>query len=108
MIYSCQYEEIVPPKVPQLDTSLTIRFSDTIAPIFDEAACLNCHAGNISPDLRPSQAYDAIVPDLVDLSDPDASKIYWVPGPQSDHAQKYTTDQAALIRAWIVQGAKNN
>ena len=108
LIYSCQYEEIVQPDVPHLDTSLTIHFTDTIVPIFDQAGCLNCHGGNISPDLRPSQAYDAIVPQLVDLNDPDASKIYWVPAPASDHAQKYSASQAALVRAWIVQGAKDN
>jgi hypothetical protein len=105
---SCQYDSIVEPELPPIDPDIEISFKDEIAPIFAAANCLNCHGGNISPNLSAAAAYNSIVPSLVDLNSPPDSRIYTHASPNSNHPSKYSAAQAALLLAWIEQGAKNN
>ncbi len=106
---SCEYAYIVPEEVEPPDTTVTISFDATIVPIFSNRNCTNCHKPNsTSPDLTPDNAYGEIVPDLVDLDNPDQSDIYTKPLPDGDHFQKYTAKQAQDLLLWIQQGAKDN
>jgi len=106
MLTSCQYDFYVP-ELPDIDPEVDVSFSQEITPIFS-AKCLNCHGGNIPPDLRPENAYASIVPARVNLDVPNDSKIYTKPLPDGSHAAKYSDAEAALILTWIEQGAKNN
>lgn len=108
LVSSCQYDVVVEPELPPIDPEVPISFKDEIAPIFSAANCLGCHGGNVSPNLTPASAFNAIVPNLVDTANPEESKIYFVPAPGGNHPQKYSAAQAALLKGWIEQGAKNN
>ncbi len=106
---SCEYVYIEPPETPPVDTTKIISFDTTIVPVFSDQSCTNCHkTGGTSPDLTPDNAYTSIVPDLVNLNDPESSIIYTKPDPDGSHFQKYTPVQAQNVLLWIKQGAKNN
>jgi hypothetical protein len=103
---SCEYEFI---EVGQPDPDIEVSFSEMIAPIFSGNNCTACHsAGGTPPNLATEQAYNSIVPALIDADAPESSRIYMVPAPSSNHPAKYTPAQAALVLAWINQGALNN
>lgn len=106
---SCEYETI---EIDLPDSNEPVSFSEDIIPILSSGDnCTSCHgSGGTSPNLTPSQAYASIVPNLVNLADPASSKIYQFPNPStSTHSFKsYTPVQAALVLAWITQGAENN
>lgn len=105
-IGSCQYEFI---EIDQPDPNVTVKFSEKILPIFSDKNCTACHrTGNTSPDLTDLNAYNGIVPALVNLTNPAQSKIYTVPAPASSHGARYSAAQAALVLTWIQQGALNN
>lgn len=105
---SCQYKFIVEP-VPPVPTD-TVNFSQEIAPIFDEQGCTGCHkTGGQQPDLTADNAYNSITGmGLANTDDPPESKIYYYPLPDGSHFAKYTSAQAALVLAWIEQGALDN
>lgn len=105
----CEYETI---EIDEPDPDVPVSFSNEIVPIFNNNNnCTACHGvGATPPDLTPANAYNSIVPALVDLDDPEASRIYAFPAPTSaTHGfKKYTQTQAALVLTWIRQGAENN
>jgi hypothetical protein len=106
---SCEYETIEI-DLPNLEEPVS--FSADIVPIFTNVNnCTACHgAGATSPELSAAKAYASIVPNLINTSDAELSKIYQHPHPSSTtHGfKKYTHAQAALVLAWITQGAENN
>ncbi|NLN95025.1 MAG: hypothetical protein GX128_02505 [Bacteroidales bacterium] len=105
---SCQYEFI---EEDAPDPNKEYSFKDDILPIFEAKSCTSCHrSGSTYPDLTPTNAYNSIVPNLVNLSNPESSKIYSYPHPATTtHGfQKYSTAQANIILEWIKQGAINN
>lgn len=103
---SCEYEFI---EIDQPDPDVTVKFSESILPIFESNNCTACHKlGATAPDLTAVNAYNSIVPAFVNLSDPGSSIIYTVPGPSSSHPARYNLTQAALVLTWIKQGAENN
>jgi len=108
-ITSCEYEFI---EIDELDPDIPVSFADDILPIFTTGNnCTVCHrTGSQAPDLTAGNAYNAIVPNLINSSEPEASIIYAYPSPAtSTHGfKKYTQTQAALVLAWIRQGAENN
>lgn len=110
-ISSCQYEFIEPERII-IDPTVEIKFSQEIAPIFsNNNNCTACHrTGATPPDLTAERAYNAIVPSLINTTDPEQSSIYWHAHPNSTtHSwKKYSLAEAALILEWIKQGAKNN
>jgi len=108
---SCEYEfiEVYTPEPP--DPTDTIYFQAEITPIFVNSSCLGCHNGGMAFDLSAPNAYNSIIDnDLVVPNDPDNSKIYTIPNPQTgSHAAKYSSiNDANLIYGWIMQGALNN
>jgi hypothetical protein len=108
-VVSCEYETI---EIDLPDQNEPVSFSEDIIPIFSSGDnCTGCHgSGGTSPNLTPSQAYTSIVPNLVNLADPASSKVYLFPNASTaTHSFKsYTPVEAALILAWITQGAENN
>jgi hypothetical protein len=108
-LISCEYEFI---EVELPDANTPVSFSEEILPIFTaNNNCTACHkAGSTSPDLTAANAFNSIVPDLVNLDEPELSKIYTFPNPSTGtHGfKKYTQLEAALVLSWITQGAENN
>ncbi len=106
MLTSCEYDFI---EVDQPDPEVPVKFSEDIQPIFISNDCIACHkTGGTSPDLTEGKAYNSIYPALIDSGNPDLSSIYTKPHPSSNHSVKYSPEQAALVLAWIKQGAENN
>jgi hypothetical protein len=108
-ITSCEYEFI---QADLPDLNYPVSFSNDILPIFTiKNNCTSCHrTGGTSPDLTLENAYNSIMPDLIDAANPELSIIYTIPGPSSlsHDFKKYTHAQAALVIEWIIQGAENN
>lgn len=105
-VTSCQYEFI---EIDEPDPNIPVKFSEDILPIFSANNCIACHrTGGTSPDLSAANAYNSIVPALINTSNAEASRIYTVPAPSSSHAARYSLAQAALVLTWIKQGAQNN
>jgi len=109
-ISGCKYDFIIPVEVPPIVG--TVSFATQVAPIFNTGAnCTSCHkTGGQAPDLTTANAFASIVPGLVNTATPDQSLIYTFPVPTSaNHTwKKYTAGEAAIILAWITDGAKNN
>jgi len=100
LLVSCEYETI------EVDTVGSVTFSQDVLPIFSK--CTGCHSGALPPNLTPANAFNAIVPAFVNLSNPAQSSIYTKPAPTGNHPVKYTPGEAAIVLAWIEQGALNN
>jgi len=104
-IGGCKYDFILPEDVPQIDTSKPISFSTQIAPIFAEK-CNSCH-NNQAPKLTADVAHAQLVPAYVNTGTPASSKIYTVPL-SGTHYAKYSATEAALVLAWLKEGALKN
>jgi hypothetical protein len=102
----CKYDFILPEEVPVIDTSKPVSFATQIAPIFVAEKCTSCH-NTQAPKLTADVAYAQIVPGFVNAGTPSSSKIYSVPV-SGTHYAKYSATEAALILAWLTDGAKNN
>jgi hypothetical protein len=112
-IYGCKYDFIIPVEVAPVNTGGNpISFSSQIAPIFSTGdKCIACHkTGGQTPDLTSANAFAQINPKYVNTASPADSKIYSYPSPTSSthNWKKYTATEAALVLAWITEGAKNN
>ena len=98
----CKYDFILPAEVPVVSN---VSFSTQVVPIF-ASKCISCH-DNQAPQMTATVAYSQLVPNYVNLTNPESSKIYTVPN-SGAHYAKITTAQAGLILSWIKEGAKNN
>ncbi len=109
---ACTYDFIELPQPDPVDPTDTISFQSAVVPIFNEGNnCTACHTtGATVPDFTAAKAYSSIVPALVNTADPESSSIYQYAHPSSStHTwKKLTLGEAALILAWIQQGANNN
>ena len=107
LISSCKYDFILPEAVPIITTPPT--FALEVAPIFSNGnKCTSCHSGGQAPDLRAANAYAQLVPKYVNTVTPASSDVYINARPGSAHFAQVTAAQAAIILAWIADGAKNN
>lgn len=107
LVGGCKYDWIMPEVIPDIDPEVPISFTQEILPIFNQRNCTACHDGSPAPDLREATAYSSIA-SFINISTPDQSTLYTVPHPDGSHPVKYTAAQAALLLAWIEQGAENN
>jgi hypothetical protein len=111
---SCKYDFILPEEVaPPIDNGgAAISFATQIAPIFSAGdKCTSCHkSGGQTPDLSAANAYSQISTKYVKTASPETSQIYTEAAPSTAvHTwKKYTSNEAALLLAWIKEGAKNN
>lgn len=110
LCFSCYYDESTEEVVEIIDIPDTqvIYFSTDIQPILSQ--CTGCHASSISPDLRETYSYNALVPIYVTAFDADNSRLYnYLPGyDHHDVGITLSADEVAYIKAWINQGALNN
>lgn len=113
----CTYDFIVPEDILVIDpddpNAPEVSFKSAIVPIFtSNNNCTACHGtGGQLPDLTTANAYSSLNSTrYINSGSPTESRIYAVPNPaNSGHSQKkYTAAEAALVLAWIQQGAKNN
>ena len=114
---ACKYDFIIPEKVVIVDpddpNAEEIKFSESVLPIFnDNNNCTSCHKpGGQTPDLTTANAFSSLNSTrYINKAVPADSKLYTHPSPTTTtHSQKkYTEAQAAIVLAWITQGAKNN
>lgn len=109
VLSSCEYTDIILPDGSDIVVSENLSFSTDIEPIFKAQNCTNCHPGLSQPDLSAGKAYNSIVNNnLLNTGKAGESLIYTVPSPDEMHSAKYTLEQAAMVLAWIEQGAENN
>ena len=102
---SCYYDSIYEP----IDegngngggTTEVLTYTKDIEPIF--GFCSNCHNGNQKPDLRPGNAYSALVPAYVIPNNAEASPLYITL--KGGH-QNLPTSRLELVKTWINQGAE--
>ena len=110
LISGCKYDFILPAYVAPVTGNIS--FATQVLPIFTTENCISCHkpGGQATPDYTTANAYNSIVPNLVNLANPDQSLIYTYPGPTtSTHTwKKLSASEDAIILQWITQGAKNN
>jgi len=110
MATSCTYDKILEEEIV---VTIPVSFSADLIPIFN-ASCnmAGCHNGSVAPDLRPSNAYNALISgNYVNTANPANSELYlWVTGKKSIPMPPSGPDAAdnAIILAWIEQGALNN
>lgn len=106
-VNGCKYDFILPEAVPVITTPPT--FALEVAPIFSNGnKCTACHNGGQAPDLRAASAFSQIVPAYVNKTNPASSQVYINARPGSSHYAQVTATQAAIILAWITDGAKDN
>jgi len=110
----CKYDFILPEEASAVvvPAGTSVSFATQIAPIFTAAGCVSCHGtGGQSPDLTAANAYSQVISKVVNTASPETSLLYAYPSPANTavHSwKKYTSGQAALVLAWIKDGAKNN
>ncbi len=114
-LVACKYDFIIPAEIPSVDDpdAPAVSFSQQVLPIFtSNNNCIACHkSGGTSPDLTAANAYNSINNSkYINTTNPAESKIYSVVAPStSGHThKKYTASEAAIVLAWITQGARNN
>ena len=107
---ACYYDEFPEASVPDV-----VSYQDNIQPLWNND-CVECHSGNIAPDLRPDNSYNALInggfvipgnaaESTLYLSLFEGTGISLMPpkpnGPWPDSNRD-------LVEAWINQGAENN
>ncbi|MCH6232612.1 hypothetical protein [Cognataquiflexum rubidum] len=112
VLNSCYYDQIVP-RPPDLDSVGPQTFSGDIIPIFNQS-CNNagCHNGAVRPDLRPANAYNALINGgYINTDSPESSELYqWMKGNRSIPMPTSgpNSDYNNRILRWITDGALNN
>ena len=108
---SCYYDSYIElpddngGEIPPTDVS----FMDDIEPLF--VRCAGCHNGSQDPDLRPGNAYNALVPRYVTVGDGANSELVnKLPGNGHpiDVGFVLSAAEISTIEAWIDEGAQNN
>ena len=107
---SCYYDEF-PEDV--VDVPDVVSYEADIMPLW-VGQCVNCHSGNVPPDLRPANSYNSLLNGYVEEGDSQASKLYLslihangvTAMPSSN--ELWPASKTELVKAWIDQGAENN
>jgi mono/diheme cytochrome c family protein len=110
-LQSCIYDFVAPEETAPIDTTVPVSFATQIQPVFT-ANCILCHkTGGTSPDLSAGNAYSSINSSkYINTTSPAQSLIYRrviASGGFTGHLN-LPSAQAAILLAWITQGAKNN
>lgn len=116
-LHSCRkdfnyIEPVIPPPA-------NVSFANDVYPILSNATynCNTCHSGGQAPDFSSASiAYSALTAGFVNTAAP-ASSLFYIAvtpaytgptGQMPGSAPYLTTNEQALILAWITQGALNN
>lgn len=110
-MFSCQYDEILPPEPPD-----DVTFSGNILPIFNQSCnSAGCHSGgsaDFPPNLAPSFAYQSLQQGgYIDTITPENSLLYrWMIGNEGIPMPTDGTNSFynATVLKWIELGAKEN
>ena len=105
---SCYYDTAIEEEIELPPPDEGISFEESVLPILASYNCAQCHNGNTAPDLRPDNAYDALVPDFVVAGDAEAS-VFFQRLPGKDHPGvgiSLRSSEIALIAEWINRGAE--
>ena len=106
---ACEYEHL---ELPKVDLSLVednVSFSEKVAPIFDEMSCTGCHSGGTDPNLKATEAWDALVGGgFVDSDNPEESILVVKTNEGHANSGDLSVEQKTYILKWITEGAKNN
>ena len=101
---SCEkYSYIIEPVVPPEDP---VFYNLDIQPVFD-AKCVRCHAGALSPDLRPDNSYKALSEGGYITLPAEGCKLYDYVINKTSHASYTSQEEKGTIYAWLLQGAEN-
>lgn len=107
---SCYYDEF-PEDV--VDVPDVVSYEADIMPLW-VGQCVNCHSGNVPPDLRPANSYNSLLNGYVVKGNSQESILYLslihangvVAMPSSN--ELWPASKTELVKAWIDQGAENN
>ena len=104
LLSACQYDEVLPTEVELPDDPVSYELD--IQPIFD-GACIQCHGGSISPDLRSGSSFNALTSgNYIDTNAPENSTLYQLLNNLgSSHEGRANPTERALILKWIEEGA---
>ena len=105
---SCYYDTAIEEEIDIPPPDQGISFEERILPILNSYTCTQCHNGDRAPDLRPENAYDALVPDFVVAGDADES-VFFQRLPGKDHPSvgfSMTNSEIDLIEEGINRGAE--
>lgn len=97
-----------------LEITRDVSYATDVLPIFEKSCSLSgCHnAGGIAPDLSSANAYNSLTNGgYIDVANPENSRLYgYVSGSLTPVMPVSGADPeiAAMILAWIKQGAQNN
>lgn len=108
---SCYYDSIADEIIvediiddPEDPNYVEILYGADIQLIFT-AKCSVCHNASRNPDLTNGNSYAALVPEYVVAGDANNSPLY---NKIANGHNTPSSDELALIKAWIDRGAKND
>jgi hypothetical protein len=102
-------------KPPVIDTSVPVSFSAVIEPMFQtQCATAGCHSGAVAPNLVTGKCYNALldggyidIPDTLNIN-PDNTILFQRVDKDMPKPSGLPPAELEQVRAWIMQGAKNN
>jgi len=110
---SCYYDALVERPIDEIPTDpdepgyVEIKYGTDIQPIWNKK-CTACHkSGSTSPSLEEDVSYSNLVPEYVYEDDAEGSPLYQKLQ-TADHDGRADSEEMALIKGWIDQGAKDN
>jgi len=103
MSFSCYYDELQVAEIPPIEEDVS--FAKDIQPIFNDNNCMQCHPSTANLDLREGFAYASLVPTFAIPNDSEGSRLL---AKLVDGHRSLSTNEKALIKAWIDQGAQEN
>lgn len=112
LLVGCYKDKTVVTDTPEI--TRTVSFSQDIIPIFNKSCNMSgCHsAGGQAPNLTESNALNSLtIGNYFDKNNPEGSLLYLKVSGQKGTPMPVSgvnKDYAALILAWIKQGANNN
>ena len=101
---SCEKYAIEKPVVTE-----HIYYTPDIQNIFNSnCATSSCHGGSVNPSLKAGKSYNALVPNYVNVDNPEESILYKQITTKDTHIPRTNDLEKAKILTWIKQGALND
>ncbi|MEA1786549.1 hypothetical protein U1E44_10640 [Arenibacter sp. GZD96] len=108
--YSCYYDQL--PDEDTIPLPTNVSFQGQVQPIFNRA-CVSCHGGSLAPDLRGSNAFNALLNgNFVIPNNAEESTLFKTllgqGAPLMPPGTPLNLTDINVIRQWINEGALNN